>query len=59
MEVFGQRCVPAVLPPGKTQYSLHSSVGGPQGSVWTGAGNIVLPRFDPQTVETVVSRYTD
>jgi hypothetical protein len=59
MDVFGQRCFPAVLPPGKTQHSFYSSVGGPQGPVWTGAANIVPPRFDPQTVEMVASRYTD
>ena len=31
MVVGGQRHAPAALPPGKTRYSLHKRLGGPQG----------------------------
>ena len=44
MEVSGQRHAPAALPPGKTQYPLYRSLGGPQGRsgrVWK-----ISPRRD-------------
>jgi hypothetical protein len=50
---------PGHLPPGKTQYPLYKRLGGPQGQsewVW----KISPPtRFNPWTVQPVVSRYTD
>ena len=52
----GQRYAPAALPPGKTRYTLYRRLDGPQGrsrQVW----KISPPqRFDPQTVQFVVSR---
>ena len=38
-------------PEKQTRYPLYRRLGGPQGPFWTG--------FDPQTVQQVVSRYTD
>ena len=29
------------------------------GPVWTGAGNLTATRFDPRTIQPVMSRYTD
>jgi len=59
MEVDGQRKASAALPPGKIQYALYRSLGGPQdlsGRVW----KISLPLgFDPRTALPVVSRYAD
>jgi hypothetical protein len=46
------------LPPGKTRYSLHSSLGRPQGrsgQVWKISHP---PGFDPRTVQPVAGRYT-
>ena len=52
MWVGGQRHAPAALPPGKTQYPLYRSLGGPQGR----SGRIQKipspPEFDPQTVQS-------
>ena len=59
MGVGGQRHAPAVLPQGKTQYSLYRRLGGPQGQ--SGQVRKILPPlgFDPLTVQPVVSHYTD
>jgi hypothetical protein len=59
MEVGGQRHVPATLPPVKTRYPLHRRLVGPQG--WCGkVWNIAPPlEFDPRTVQSVASSYTD
>ena len=46
------------LPPGKTRYPLYRRLGGPQGrSGWV--ENRVPTRIRSQTVQPVVSRYTD
>jgi hypothetical protein len=54
-----QRQAPAALPPGKTRYPLYRRPGGPQGQ----SGNVRKisppPGFDPRTVQSVASRYTD
>ena len=46
------------LPPEKTQYPLYRRLGRPQGRSER-AENLAPPRFDPETVQPVVSRYTD
>jgi hypothetical protein len=57
--VGGQRHAPSVLPPGKTQYQLYRSLGGPQGrSKWVRKIS-PPPGFDPRTVQPVAIRYTD
>ena len=47
------------LPPGKTRYPLYRRLGGPQG--WSGQVRTISPPpgFDPRTVQSVASRYTD
>jgi len=59
MGVGGQCHTPATLPPGKTQYPLYRRLGGPQG--WSGRVWKILhpPGFSPQTVQPIVSRYTN
>jgi hypothetical protein len=47
------------LPPGKTRYPLYRSLGGPQGRSRQVRKISPPPRFDPWTVQTVASRYTD
>jgi hypothetical protein len=46
------------LPPRKIRYPLYRRLGGPQG--WSGRVRKIspLPGFDPQTVQSVASRYT-
>jgi len=46
------------LPPGKTQYALYRRVGGPQGRSGR-VENLVLTGIRSQTVQLVVSRYTN
>jgi hypothetical protein len=60
MKVGGQRHPLATLPPGKeTRYPLHRRLGGPQG-LSRQVRKISSPLgFDPQTIQPVVSRYTD
>jgi hypothetical protein len=55
MVVF-QRHAPAALPPGKTRYPLYK--GGPQGRSGEVRKISIPPGFDPQTVQSAVSRYT-
>jgi hypothetical protein len=43
MGVGGQHHALAALPLGKTRYPLYRRLGGPPGSVWTGAENIAPP----------------
>jgi len=38
--VGGQRYAPAVLPRGMTRYPLYRRLGGPPGTIWTGAENL-------------------
>ena len=58
MGVGDQRKTPAALPPGKTQYPLSRSLGGPQSQ--SGQVRKISPplEFDPQTIQPVASRYT-
>jgi hypothetical protein len=59
MGVSGQRHAPAALLSGKTRYPFYRRLGGPQGrsgqvwKIWPPLG------FDPRTVQSVASRYTD
>jgi hypothetical protein len=57
--VGGQHHAPAALPLEKTQYALYRRLDGPQG--WSGrVPKISSPRgFDPRTVQSVASCYTD
>ena len=59
MGVGGQHHAPATLPPGKTRYSLHRRLGGPQGRSGPVRKISPPPEFDPRTVQPVASRYTD
>jgi hypothetical protein len=47
------------LPPEKTRYSLYRRLGGPQGRFGQVRDILPPPGFDLQTVQPVVSRYTD
>ena len=55
----GQRHAPAALPPGKARYPLYRRLGGPQGRSGQVRKISSSPGFDPRTVQTVASRYTD
>jgi hypothetical protein len=59
MGVGGQCQAQAALSPGKTQYVLYRSLGGPHG--WSGQVQKISPSmgFDPQTVQPVASHYTN
>jgi hypothetical protein len=59
MGVGGQRHTPTALLPGKTRYPLYRRLGGPQGRYERVLKISPPPGFDPQTVQTVASRYTD
>ena len=59
MGVGGQHHVPAALPPRKTRYPLYRRLGGPQGRSGRVRKMSPPPGFDPWTVQTVASRYTD
>ena len=59
MGVGGQRHATAALPPVKTRYPLYSGVGGPQGQSGRVRKISSPPGFDPRTVHSVASRYTD
>ena len=58
-EWSSQRHAPAALHPGKTHYPLYRRLGGPQGRSGRVRKISPSPRFDSQTVQLVVSRYTD
>ena len=47
------------LPPGKIRYPLYRRLGGPQGRSGQVRKILPPPRFDPRTVQSVASRYTD
>jgi len=62
MGVVGQGHAPAALPPGKTRYPLYKRVGRPQdrsGEVKKISLQQGFFFFDPRTVQSVASRYTD
>ena len=48
-----------IFTPGKDPVPIVQETGWALGAVWTGAENLAAPRFDPRTVQPVVSRYTD
>jgi hypothetical protein len=48
-----------ILPPGKTWYLLYRWLGGPQGRSGQMWKISPPPVFDPRTVQSVASRYTD
>ena len=59
MEV-GDKCnLPATLTPVMTRYPLHRSLVGPHGRCGRVRNNSPLLGFDPRTVQSVASRYTD
>jgi hypothetical protein len=47
------------LPPGKTRYPLYRRLGGPQGRSGQVRKISPSPGFDPRTVQSVASHYTD
>jgi hypothetical protein len=47
------------LPPGKTWYPLYRKLSGPQGRSGQVRKILPPPGFDPQTVQSIASRYTD
>jgi hypothetical protein len=57
--VGGKSHAPAALPPRKTRYSAYRELGGPQGR--SGPVRKISPPlgFDPRTIQSVASRYTD
>jgi hypothetical protein len=57
--VGGQRHAPADLPPGMTWYPLYGCPGGPQGR--SGRVRKISPQteFDPNSVQSVASHYTN
>jgi hypothetical protein len=59
MWVGGQRNAPAALLLGKTQYPLYSRLGGPQDRYAQVRKILLPPGFDPRTVQSVASSYTD
>ena len=59
MGVGGQRHAPAAFSSGKDPVPIVQEAGWAPGPVWTGAANLAPSEFDPRTVQTVASRYTD
>ena len=59
MGVGGQRHAPAALPPGKSRYPLYRRMGESQGRSVRVRKISPPPGFDPRTVQSVASRYTD
>ena len=57
--ICGQHHAPAALPPGKIRYLLLLEAGWAQDRSERVRKISPLPEFDPQTVQTVASRYTD
>jgi hypothetical protein len=55
----GQRHAPAALRPGKTQYPLCRRLGEPQGRSGRVRKISNPPGFNPRTVQTIASRYSD
>jgi hypothetical protein len=59
MWVDGQRHAPATLPQEKTRYPLYRRLGGPHGRSGRVRKISPPPGFDPRTVQSLASRYTD
>ena len=57
--VVGQRHAPVVLPLGKIRYPVYRKLGGPQGRSGQVRKISPPPGFDPRTVQSEASRYTD
>jgi hypothetical protein len=55
----GQEHTPAALHPGKTQYPLYRRLDGAQNPSGRVRKISPPPGFDPPTVQSVASRYTD
>ena len=51
-------CPGRILPPGKTRYPFNRRLGGPQGQSGR-AENLIPTRSQSQTVQPIVSHYTD
>ena len=58
MGVGGQRHATVALPRGKTRYPLYRRLSGPQGRSGRMRKISSPPRFDPRTVQPIVSRFT-
>jgi hypothetical protein len=50
---------PGRFTPGKEPVPIAQEARWASGTVWTGAENLAPPGFDPRTVQSVASRYTD
>jgi hypothetical protein len=59
MSVGGQLYAPAALPERLTRYPLYRRLGGPKGLSGRVRKISPPPGFDPRTVHSVASRYTD
>ena len=59
MGVGSQRYDPAALSPGKNRYTLYRRLGGPQGRSGRVRNISSPPEFDPRTVQTIASGYSD
>ena len=57
--VGGQCHAPAALSPGKTWYTLYRRLGGPQGQFGRVQKISPPPGFDPRTIQSIASHYTD
>ena len=57
--VGGQRHAPAALLSGKTRYPLYMRLGRPQRRSGRVRKISTPPGFDPRTVQSIASRYTD
>jgi hypothetical protein len=55
----GQRHALATLTPGKDPAPIVVEAGWTPGPVWTGAGNLAPPGFDPGAINPVASRYNE
>jgi hypothetical protein len=58
MEVGVRRYASAAGPPRKFP-GTHCTGGGSEWTVWKTGNLLPTPRFDPRTIQPVVSRYTD
>jgi hypothetical protein len=56
---MGQCHAPAAFYPGKDPVTIVQEVRWAPGPVFTGAEDLAPLGFDPQTVQSVASRYTD